>query len=66
MKIKQRPKSNLNRETKKKILRLHKQGESLSQISEKLQIRMTHVMDVLKEKDISPNLTNFDKEEQIT
>ncbi len=57
-----RPKANFNRETKKKILHLHDKGHSLSQISEQLELRMTHVMDVLGEKGLKPNLTNFDEE----
>ncbi len=52
-----RPKANFNRETKKKILRLHDKGHSLSQISEQLELRMTHVMDVLDEKGLKPNLS---------
>ncbi len=61
-KIKTRPKANLNRETKKKILHLHDKGHSLSQISKLMELRMTHVMDVLGEKNLSPNMSNFEEE----
>lgn len=58
--MKQRPRANFNRETKKKILHLHDKGHSLSQISEQMELRMTHVMDVLDEKGLKPNLSKFE------
>tara|TARA_Y100000034_G_scaffold24312_2_gene28327 strand:+ start:2438 stop:2617 length:180 start_codon:yes stop_codon:yes gene_type:complete len=58
--MKMRPRANFNRETKKKILHLHDKGHSLSKISEQLELRMVHVMDVLDEKNLKPNLSEFE------
>lgn len=61
MKLFQRPKANLNRDVKKKILRLHEKGCSLSQIAEQLELKMTHVMDILEENELKPNLSLFEE-----
>jgi hypothetical protein len=47
-----RAKANLNRVTKKRILSMYKKGNTMQEISKKLDIKLIWVMDVIKDSNI--------------